>query len=128
MQAIVDDCLDDATSVLDEHPRLSAVFGVLAAEPEMWAYVRTIFSHDPSSALARITVPLLAMYGSNDRVVPVGASVAALRSHVATGLLDVAILEGGDHRLMADGSEFLVDGYLDTVVSFVQRHSINHRA
>jgi pimeloyl-ACP methyl ester carboxylesterase len=63
-------------------------------------------------------VPTLALFGADDPVVPVAASVAAFESYVAPELLTVAVLPGGDHRIQRDGQ--LVDDYFDTLSAFVE--------
>ena len=87
-------------------------------DPDLWAYAGLIFPHDPSRALQALCVPLLALLGQVDDVVPVERSASVFRALVSPDLLDVRIVEGGDHRLQRPGSEEFVPGYLDTVAGF----------
>lgn len=72
-----------------------------------------------SISLEAITVPLLAIYGGDDRVVPVTDSIEALRRRVPEHLLEVRVLPGGDHRVQRSGTEQLVDGYSESLLSFI---------
>ena len=84
---------------------------------EAWQLACLVLGHDPAVALGRIKVPLLALYGADDSVVPVEASVAELNRLVRPDLLNVAVLAGGDHRIQRDG--VLVPGYASVLLAFV---------
>lgn len=59
-------------------------------------------SFDPADELARLEVPWLVMYGEHDQVVPVAASVDALRrTYAATGYtgLELVVIPGSAHGL-----------------------------
>jgi pimeloyl-ACP methyl ester carboxylesterase len=100
-------------------PRMVEESVFVPAEPELWAFAGSILQHDPRPALAALSVPLLALFGECDRIVPVDRSAAVLRATVDRSLLDLHIVEGGDHRLQRPGSDEFVPGYLDTVADFV---------
>ena len=89
----------------------------LVEDRDTWQLTRLIFGHDPRSALEAIAVPLLALYGAQDAVVPVESSVELLERRVPPELLQVWVLPGGDHRLQRDGE--LVDGYAAALLGFV---------
>ena len=69
--------------------------------------------------MRRIDVPVLALFGADDEVVPVAASVEVFRAEVRPDLLTVAVLPGGDHRVQAGDPRRLVDGYADVLVGFI---------
>ena len=89
----------------------------LVEDADTWHLARLIFGHDPARALDAIAVQLLALYGAEDAVVPVQASVELLERRVPPELLQVCVLPGGDHRLQRDGE--LVDGYAAALLGFV---------
>jgi pimeloyl-ACP methyl ester carboxylesterase len=84
-----------------------------------WDLAAAMIDYDPRPALERIRVPVLALFGSDDTIVPVADSVSVYSAAVRPDLLTVAVLPGGDHRLQAGESPQLVDGYLETLASFV---------
>jgi len=90
----------------------------LVDSDEAWRLARGILAYDPDTALSRIDVPLLALFGADDRIVPVDASVAALARTVDPELLTVAVLPHGDHRLHGPDGR-LVPGYDRALRSFV---------
>ena len=91
----------------------------LPNDPAEWDLVRALFDYDPRPALERIRVPLLALFGGDDAVVPVEESVAVYREAVRSGLLTVAVFEGADHRVQTGDPPRPAEGYLETVSSFV---------
>jgi pimeloyl-ACP methyl ester carboxylesterase len=64
-------------------------------------------------------VPILALFGEDDLIVPVEASVAASREAVRPDLLTVALIPGGDHGCQSGEPPRFVDGYLATLASFI---------
>ena len=80
---------------------------------------RRVLDHDPRPSMRAIRVPLLAVFGAADDIVPVAASVAAFLECVDPTLLTVAVLAGGDHRLQRGDPPVLVDGYRDTLIRFI---------
>ena len=83
--------------------------------------MRRWLDHDPRPALERIACPVLAIFGGDDRVVPVADSAAvfvAARSGRRGGL-DIAILDGADHRLQVDG--LLHRRYAATLADWIRR-------
>lgn len=85
----------------------------------VWNLSIAMIDDDPRRALERIRVPLLALFGSDDGIVPVDASVSVLREAVRPELLTVAVLPGGNHRLQTGDPPRFVDGYLETLASFI---------
>jgi hypothetical protein len=85
-----------------------------------WAFVQDMIEYDPVPALRTLDVPVLGLFGAEDRVVPVDASVSVFRAAVRSDLLTIAVLPGGDHRVQHGDPPRLVDGYLDTLTAFVE--------
>lgn len=93
--------------------------GFVASDDAEWGLARAIIDHDPRPAMRRIEVPVLALFGADDEVVPVAASVDVYRAEVRRDLLTVAVLPGGDHRVQAGDPPRLVARYADTLVGFI---------
>jgi hypothetical protein len=91
----------------------------LAGDAASWVAARRILDHDPQPGLRAARLPLLAVFGAADDIVPVSTSVAAFLECVDPALLTVAVLAGGDHRLQRGDSPMLVEGYVDTLVRFI---------
>ena len=95
------------------------LIGFVTGDAEEWALARSILDHDPVPAMRAIEVPVLALFGGDDDVVPVQASVDAFRANVRPDLLTVVVLPGGDHRLQTGTPPHLVPGYAEAVVGFI---------
>jgi hypothetical protein len=95
-------------------------FEPFVGDDDAWSLARLLFTYDPTHALQAIAVPVLAIYGGDDRVVPVADSVAALRRHVPDHLLEVCVLSGGDHRVQRPGTDQLVDDYAAALLPFIE--------
>lgn len=80
-----------------------------------------MIDYDPWPALERIEVPVLALFGADDPITPVEDSVAVFRESVHPELLQVEVFAGAGHRLQAGTPPALVDGYLETLASFILR-------
>ena len=107
--------LDAADVSYRELPGLELMF----EEETIWRLSHKIFDYEPASALSRITVPILAIFGAADRVTPPHESVVALRKAVQPELLQAEVFPEGDHRLHHGDPPRFVDGYLDRIGSFV---------
>lgn len=93
--------------------------------PTFWS-----LQHDPVGILERVHVPILALYGENDRDVPVVESVVNFQAAVGRGYNRRAIaypFRGADHSLnVRSGPGFLAKietapGYRDTVMAWLGR-------
>jgi uncharacterized protein len=84
----------------------------------VWGFACSIIDYDPRPALERIRVPLLALFGSDDAVVPVDESVTVYREAVRPELLTVAVLPG-DHRVQVGDPPAPTTEYLEALSSFV---------
>ena len=89
------------------------------ADAAEWAFAAAVIDYDPTPALREMRVPLLALFGELDWRVPVDRSVELYRELVPPGLLTVAVLGGGDHRLQEGDPPEMVAGALETLSSFV---------
>jgi hypothetical protein len=103
----------------DDVALVTRTFGDELPPRPVWDLVVRLAAFDPAPALRAVRVPLLAVFGADDEVTPVEASVAALRGGVDPALLHVAVLPGGGHRLSRPGGTAFVDGFPDVVVDFV---------
>jgi len=92
----------------------------------IWRLCTRIANYDPATALSRITVPFLGIFGAADRLTPPEESVAALRAAVRPELLQVEVFPEGDHRLHHGDPPRFVDGYLDQIASFVLETALAH--
>jgi pimeloyl-ACP methyl ester carboxylesterase len=90
-----------------------------AHDAEEWEFESSIIFYDPRPALREVRVPLLALFGSDDKLVPVEPSVAMFRAMVRADLLSVAVIAGGDHRIQTGDPFRLADGYVEALSSFI---------
>ena len=85
----------------------------------LWGLIVEVSAYDPRPALERIRVPVLALFGAEDTIVPVEASVSVYREAVPTELLTVEVFAGADHRVQAGDPPALAAGYLERLAEFV---------
>jgi uncharacterized protein len=115
--------LGDARIVLDEEgfpPAFEKLsLPVLPESDAEWKLMAALIDYDPRPALERIAVPVLALFGAEDPITPVEDSVAVFRDAVPPALLQVEVFAGADHRLRRGDDALLVDGYLETMSSFI---------
>lgn len=90
-----------------------------------WQLWMRMLDHDPEPALTRLRVPVLALFGAVDRIVPVDDSVAVFERAVAPHLLTAVVLPDGNHRIQSGDPPLLVDGYLESLTAFVLEHASN---
>jgi uncharacterized protein len=88
-------------------------------DDELWSFLLRIFEYDPRAALERVLVPVLCLFGADDPLVPVRASVTVYREAVQPELLSVAVFPGADHRMQTGDPPLLAEGYLETLTRFV---------
>jgi uncharacterized protein len=94
-------------------------FPLLPDDPAVWELVCSIVDYDPSPALDRIRVPVLALFGEDDAIVPVEESVRVYREAVLPDLLTVVAFAAANHRMHVGDPPRLADTYLETVTDFV---------
>lgn len=114
--------LEAANVPFRELPGLEFMF----EDEAIWRLCAKIFDYDHASALSRITVPFLGIFGAVDKVTPPEESVAALRAAVRPDLLQVEVFPEGDHRLHHGDPARFVDGYLDRTAAFVRETALAH--
>jgi fermentation-respiration switch protein FrsA (DUF1100 family) len=96
------------------------LFRNLVGSDDDWELTASIFNYDPTHAVGAIAIPTLALFGANDRIVPVEASHRALVRLVDPALLSVAVLAGGDHRLQVGDSGDFAPGYHEQLTQFLE--------
>jgi uncharacterized protein len=97
----------------------TASLPVLPEDEADWQLFAAMVDYDPRPALERIDVPVLALFGADDPITPVEDSVAVFREAGRPGLTHVEVFAGAGHRLETGDPPTLVDGYLETLSSFV---------
>jgi hypothetical protein len=98
---------------------LGALARLLPANADEWEFASAIIDYDPRPAMSQLRVPLLALYGGDDDVVPVPESLRAVRGSMATDLLRSTALAGADRRMYTTDGDTFADGYLQTLSAFV---------
>ena len=115
--------LEDARRRVDEagFPQAFATLAlpVLPDDEAEWRLLAALIDYDPRPALERIRAPVLAVFGADDPLTPVEASVAVFREAVRPDLLRVEIFAGAGHRLQIDDPPRLADGYLELLTAFI---------
>ena len=103
------------------------------AGAEEWAFYRRNVraSSDPAEVLARVTCPVLAVFGEMDVLVPVAESVAIYeRALTRAGNRDVTIrvFPGADHRLLLGELPNFAPGYCDLLATWLGRRVARDRS
>jgi pimeloyl-ACP methyl ester carboxylesterase len=111
--------LADVGSRMDA-ARLVLPPGFELAEEADWELMRALVDYDPRGPLEQIRVPVLALLGADDPIVPVDASVAVYETAVRPELLEVRVFPGADHRMQVGDPPRLADGYLDALTAFIR--------
>lgn len=93
----------------------------IPTDARLWSFAGQLMDHDPRPALQELEVPLLALLGEEDPVVPVRRSAEVYRGVVQPELLELHIVPAADHRLQR-GDRF-ADGYLALLTEFVLAHT-----
>jgi hypothetical protein len=78
-----------ALPLIDE---LTAVGAFIPTDPELWSFASAIIDYDPVPALRALDVPLLALLGEEDDVVPVQRSADVFHTTVPPDLLHLRVL------------------------------------
>jgi pimeloyl-ACP methyl ester carboxylesterase len=100
-------------------------------QPEALEFLAGILDFDPMQVLPRVLCPVLALFGAQDTLVPVPASIAAFATHLPQlpgGPHGLAVFPGANHGLfVADPDpavprrEQLASGFLPMVAGFLAR-------
>ena len=117
--------LRESVALADVRGRLDALSLALPGDFELaeeadWELMRALVDYDPRSALERIEVPVLALFGADDPIVPVAPSVGVYEEAVRPDLLTVVVLPEADHRMQVGDPPSLAGGYLGALTAFVQ--------
>lgn len=101
---------------------------LLLDDPAMWGLMCSFIQegYDPPTTLARITCPLLAVFGSLDPLLPALESAAIYSSAlVEAGNRDAAVVvfPGANHRLLVGDTGEFTGGYLDLLGDWVARRA-----
>ena len=100
----------------EHEPWYAAALGDFLLDAETWTQLRLWADYDPYSDLIELHTPTLSIFGENDPLVPVAASVA-LYEQTATQAARVqhtVVLPGADHRIRTVNGRF-ADGYLTSL-------------
>ncbi|GIJ80564.1 alpha/beta hydrolase family protein [Micromonospora phaseoli] len=100
------------------YPRLAGT------TPRSIAFLAGIADHDPTAALTELTCPLLAIFGADDLLVPVPASVRAITSILReAGHTDheIVVFPGADHNIRTYAGAARAPGFDELVVTWLQR-------
>lgn len=81
----------------------------------VWNFARRIIDHDPVPAMRRIRCPVLALFGEEDRSVPVQESARHYRETLGP-VATVHVFAGADHRCQVGDPPRMAPGYLDLLV------------
>jgi hypothetical protein len=82
-------------------------------------FLARLIDFDPTPVLRRVQCPVLALFGSEDALVPVEESVVAYATHLPR-LPGLAVFPGADHGLFT-ADEQLAAGFLPMVTGFLAR-------
>jgi len=115
------DALQTGATYEEAKLRIDPALTLFPEDEEIWRFLLRMFDYDPRPALQRIRVPVLAMFGADDPLVPVEESISIYGELVRPELLDVAVFARADHRVQVSDPPRLADGYLETLTSFVLR-------
>ena len=92
---------------------------VLPDDEADWQLIAAMIDYDPRPALEQLEVPILAAFGADDPITPVGESVAVIREAVRPDLLRVEVFDGAGHRLEIGDPPVFVDGYFKALKRFI---------
>jgi len=91
-------------------------------------WFKSEMNYDPVATLKKLKVPVLFLFGSQDRLVPVPTSVEIIQQTLSADShqdFTVKVFPGADHGLSvvdASGSSRLAPGYEDTMKEWLLRH------
>jgi len=102
---------------------------LLPADHWWWSWYRTKMDYDPISMLEKVRVPVLAVWGENDVLVPVTASRAAIESAFARSdnhNITYRVFAGADHSLQTESwlhGRRPEPSYLDLLSEWIQKQT-----
>jgi uncharacterized protein len=89
----------------------------VAPDAEHWKLFCLLIDYQPRTALERLEMPVLALFGSLDTRVPVEQSVAVYTKLLRNQKSKIKVFPEADHRLEHHGQ--LVEGYLEQLISWM---------
>lgn len=87
-----------------------------------WHFWVSILDFDPARDLSKIHIPILTLWGKEDRLVPVEDSIAVYQARVPPTRLVVEVFPDADHRVQIGDPPRLAPGYTETVLGFIDSH------
>ena len=100
-------------------------YTLVPSTPDVMRMMRAWIDHDPRPAVERLSVPMLAIFGSADRIVPVDDSLAVM--HAARegrpGGLTTVVIDGGDHRCQVGDPPRLPERYHEALASWIAQQA-----
>jgi uncharacterized protein len=87
----------------------------------LWGLARLMLDYDPRPAMRRIRCKVLALFGAEDRSIPVAQSVRAYRSAVRD--VEVRVFPDADHRCQVGDPPRMAHGYIDVLADALLRSS-----
>lgn len=103
----------------DDVEELIEIGAFVAADPERWRLIARMGAYNPVDALRNVRVPLLAIFGAADQVVPVESSVRNLERAVDPALLELMIVTDANHLI--DVRNLRPATTLNAIVEFILR-------
>ena len=84
------------------------------------AFLALVLDHDPAIAMRRIACPVLAMFGSDDALVPVARSIEVYEQELGQrGLLTTVVYPDADHRMNTGDPLQPVAGHPDRIAEWI---------
>ncbi len=95
------------------HRWYSTALGDFTLDADTWAQLRAWVDYDPYADLVRLTTPTLAIFGEQDPLVPVAASVAGFEQTASSAARSqqVVVFPEANHRMQSPEGAFAA-GYL----------------
>lgn len=94
----------------------------LPGDEAAWHFWISILDFDPARAMSTIHLPMLTLWGEEDRLVPVEESIAVYKTRVPPTRLLVEVFPGADHRVQVGDPPRLAPGYTEAVLGFIETH------
>lgn len=130
---------DEAAAALRDAARKSwfeaSGVGLIPRANRYWRWLRSILDYDPLPALHDLTIPILAVYGDHDLLVPGPRSrdIITALAPAAMGPRDAVLLRGVGHQLRPGPDTWWPAAYWDTVADrmresgFLRRRPVRTR-
>ncbi len=119
----------EARQAVQEKAWASALGSLLSPDNWWWTWYRTKMDYDPIPMLEKVRVPVLAVWGENDVLVPVTESRAAIEAaFTRSGNRNVTcrVYAGADHSIQTESwlhGRRPEPGYLDLLCEWIQKQT-----